>query len=425
MRALRPISSPGRQRGAAAFVVTALLVFAMLIVVAVANRNAIVETRASANQYRTTQSFEAAEAGLEWALARLNDDAPIGDDCLPSGDPASPSFRERYLRDAGAGFVAATWSDAGTPRPLQAACVRGEGGWSCHCPASGPAEVAEPDGSTTAPGFALQFADGARPGIVRAIATGCTRRGAPCSGAASEGHEAATRVEVGFALVSALRAAPVAALTTGGNVDAGASALGLFNRDAASGGIALHAGGAIAGNALRLGVPAGSPLDGALVPGDAELAALAGDRFFARWFGMDRAGWRPQPAATPIACAGDCAMTIADAVATGARLVAVEGDAALDGPLELGASERSIVLLVNGTLRLRGAVTLRGVVVAGALEWRDGAADSGALVRGAALVEGSYQGDAAADLVHDAALLARLQRATGSFARFNGSWKDF
>jgi len=103
----------------------------------------------------------------------------------------------------------------------------------------------------------------------------------------------------------------------------------------------------------------------------------------------------------------------------------VEGDAALDGPLDLGAPERPVVLLVNGTLRLRGAVALHGVVVAGALEWRDAAADSGALIRGAALIEGNVQGDAAADLIHDAALLARLQRETGSFARVSGSWKDF
>jgi len=425
MRSCRQPRSIRRQRGAAALVVTMLLVFAMLIVVAVANRNAIVETRASANQYRSTQSFEAAEAGLEWALARLNDNAPIGDDCLPSADPAAPSFRERYLRDDGAGFVAATWDDAGTAAPLQAACVRGEGGWSCSCPASGAAVVAEPEGSTTAPGFRLQFADGARPGIVRAIATGCTRRGTPCTASTDAGHEAAARLEVALGLVAGLRAAPAAALTVGGNLDAGASALGVHNRDPASGGIAIDAGGSVAGNAMRLGAPPGSPLDGSVVSGDTQLAALAGDRFFARWFGMDRAGWRAQPAATPIACAGNCAMTIADAVATGARLVAVEGDAALDGPLELGASERPIVLLVNGTLRLRGAVTLRGVVVAGALEWRDAAADSGALVRGAALVEGSYQGDAAADLVHDAALLARLQGATGSFARVYGSWKAF
>ena len=50
--------------------------------------------------------------------------------------------------------------------PLQAACVRGESGWSCSCPARGAAVVADPDGAATAPGFTLQFADGARPGIV-------------------------------------------------------------------------------------------------------------------------------------------------------------------------------------------------------------------------------------------------------------------
>ena len=425
MRSRRHPRSLPRQRGAAALVVTMLLVLATLIVVAVANRNAIVETRAAANQYRSTQSFEAAEAGLEWALARLNDNAPIGADCLPSVDPAAPSFRARYLRDDGAGFVAATWEDAGVPVPLQAACVRGESGWSCSCPASGSALVADPGGSATAPNFMLQFANGARPGIVRAIATGCTRRGAPCTATSDAGHEAAARVEVTFGLVAGLRAAPVAALTVGGNLDAGGSALGAHNLDAASGGIAIHAGGSVAGNALRLSAPPGSPLDGSVVSGDTQLAALAGDRFFARWFGMDRAAWSAQPAATPLACVGNCATTIASAVATGARLIAVEGDAALDGPLDLGAPERPVVLLVNGTLRLRGAVALHGVVVAGALEWRDAAADSGALIRGAALIEGNVQGDAAADLIHDAALLARLQRETGSFARVSGSWKDF
>ena len=176
-RSLRPIRG---QRGAAALVVTMLLVFAMLIVVAVGNRNAVVETRASANQYRSTQSFEAAEAGLEWALARLNDDTPIGDDCLPSADPAAPTFRERYLRDDGNGFRGATWDDAGIATPLQAACVRGAAGWSCSCPPSGPAVVADPEGSATVPVFTLRFADGPRPGIVRAIASGCTRIGAPC-----------------------------------------------------------------------------------------------------------------------------------------------------------------------------------------------------------------------------------------------------
>jgi hypothetical protein len=422
----RPASrSRRRAQGAAALSMTLLLVFAMLLVVAAANRNAIVETRASANHYRSTQSFEAAEAGLEWALARLNDATPIGDDCLPSGDPAAPSFRERYLRDAGAGFVAATWSDAGTPRPLEAACVRGDDGWSCHCPPGGVASVAAPQGSATAAGFTLQLADGARPGIVRAIASGCTFRGSPCAGSADGSHQSAARVEVALALLPGLRAAPVAALTVGGNVDAGAGALGVYNRDAATGGIALHAGGTVAANALRLGVPAGSPLDVALVSGDAELAALAADRFFARWFGMDLAAWRAQPAATALSCAGNCASTLAGVLAAGARLVAAEGDVVLDGPLALGTPERPVVLVVPGALRLRGAVAVHGVVVAGSLAWHDAAENAGALVRGAALVEGSYQGDAAADFVRDPTVLAWLRRQTGSFARVNGSWKDF
>jgi len=425
MRRHRSRRSGRGQRGTAALVVTLLLVFAMLIVVAVANRNAVVETRASANQYRSTQSFEAAEAGLEWALARLNDNLPIGDDCLPSADPAAPSFRDRYLRDDGAGFLAATGDDAGTPVPLQASCVRGDDGWSCSCPANGPAVVAEPEGTATAPSFTLRFADGARLGIVRAIATGCTRRGAPCSASTEAGHEAAARLEVALGLVAGLRAAPVAALTVAGSIDAGLGALGVHNRDAASGGIAIHAGGSVVGDALRLSAPAGSPLDGSVVSGDTQLAALTGDRFFARWFGGDRAAWSAQPAATGVGCASNCAAGIAGAVAGGSRLIAVDGDVALDGPLDLGSPERPIVLLATGALRLRGAVRLHGVVVAGSLDWRDAAANTGALVRGAVLVEGSYQGDAAADLLHDATLLARLQRQTGSFARVNGSWKDF
>ena len=421
-RSLRPIRG---QRGAAALVVTMLLVFAMLIVVAVGNRNAVVETRASANQYRSTQSFEAAEAGLEWALARLNDDTPIGDDCLPSADPAAPTFRERYLRDEGNGFRGATWDDAGIATPLQAACVRGAAGWSCSCPPSGPAVVADPEGSATVPVFTLRFADGPRPGIVRAIASGCTRIGAPCDATSNVGHEAAARVEVALALIAGLRAAPAAALTVAGSLDAGAGALGVHNRDAGSGGIAIHAGGNVAGNALRLSVPAGSPLDGSVVSADAELAALRADRFFGRWFGMDRAAWSAQPAATSLACGGGCAAAITDAVAAGRRLIAAQGDVVLDGPLEFGSPERPIVLLVTGGLILRGTVTLHGVVVAGALDWRDAAANTGAMVRGAVLVEGGYQGDAAADIVHDATALARLQRSTGSFARVSGSWKDF
>ena len=419
---MRPVAIHG-QRGAASLIVTMLLVFAMLIVVAYANRNVAVEARASANQYRSTQAFEAAEAGLEWVLAKLNDPTPIGDDCLPSTDPAATSFRERRLRLASAGFVAATWDNAGTPAPLQAACVRSDTGWSCSCPSTGSPTLVPAAGAATAPTFMVELSNGAKPGLIAATATGCTRSDTSCIATSSVGHESAVRVEVTFGLLPGLRSAPIAALTARGNVDAGTSALGLHNTDPASGGTAVDAGGNVSGDALRFSAPAGSSLDGAIVAGDRLLSGLAGERFFARWFGMDKTSWMAQPAATRIACNRGCAASLADAVATGARLLAIDGDADLDGPISLGTSERPVVLVASGALRLRGAVSLRGVVAAASIEWRDTAA--GALVQGAAVSEGDYGGDAAADIVHDAAILARLQAGSGSFARVNGSWKDF
>lgn len=411
------------QRGAASLVVTMLLVFAMLIVVAYANRNVAVEARASANQYRSTQAFEAAEAGLEWALAKLDDPTPIGDDCLPGTDPGATSFRDRQLRLASAGFVAATWDDAGTPTPLQAVCMRSDSGWSCSCPSTGVPTPAVAAGAATAPSFMVELSNGARPGLIVATASGCTRSDTACTATSGVGHESSARVEVTFGLLTGLRSAPVAALTARGNVDAGAGALGLHNTDPASGGTAAQAGGLVTGNALRFSAPAGSSLEGAVVGGDATLAGLTSDRFFARWFGMDKASWMAQPTATRIACDGNCAAALANAVEAGARLLAIDGDVDLEGPVSLGSAERPIVLVASGALRLRGGVSLRGVVAAALIDWRDSAA--GALIQGAAISEGDYSGDAAADIVHDAAILARLQAGTGSFARVNGSWKDF
>ena len=90
--------TPARtQRGAATLAITLLLLFAMMVVAGIANRNLIFEQRASANQARTTKAFEAAEAGLEWAQAMLASDASIGTDCAPEAAPGNASLRERLL----------------------------------------------------------------------------------------------------------------------------------------------------------------------------------------------------------------------------------------------------------------------------------------------------------------------------------------
>ncbi len=116
--------TPARtQRGAATLAITLMLLFAMMIVASIANRNLIFEQRSSANQARTTQAFEAAEAGLEGAQAMLASDALIGADCAPDATTGNVSLRERLLAyDADSGrFLPRTWSDTGHEVALQAA----------------------------------------------------------------------------------------------------------------------------------------------------------------------------------------------------------------------------------------------------------------------------------------------------------------
>jgi len=72
-----PLRSRAGQRGVAALFVTVMLCFAMVLAVAVAHRNVVVEEQRSANELRAASAFEAAEAGLDWALASINDPSRI------------------------------------------------------------------------------------------------------------------------------------------------------------------------------------------------------------------------------------------------------------------------------------------------------------------------------------------------------------
>ena len=414
-----------RQRGVATLAVVVLLLLALGLAIVAAQRAIGVEQRTSENQYRSTQAFEAAEAGVDWALARLNDATPIDDDCRPSAAPGAIPFRDRHLPfDAAAGAARpATWDDGGIVTPLAAACVHGEAGWRCSCPGSGAPLLDAPARGPTAPAFSIAFAAGPRDGIVRVVATGCTRSSGLCAPVGDDAHEASARIETAFALLPGLRAAPQAALTARTSVVAGGAPLGVHNRDAASG-LALHAGGSIVAGALRLTVPAGSAAGESVLAGDPTLAGLDGDAFFARYLGMDVRSWSEQPAVTRVACDGDCSAAIAGAAATGATLIAIDGDLALAGPLALGTPERPVAVVASGTARLRGAVTIFGALLADGIDWHSATAPA-ALVRGAALSAAGYAGDAGADIVYDNEILDRLRRGSGSYVRVNGSWKDF
>ncbi|MFL6662134.1 MAG: hypothetical protein ACJ8G7_08125, partial [Rhizobacter sp.] len=284
----------------------------------------------------------------------------------------------------------------------------------CHCPAAGDAvPPAAPDGDATpAPSFAVQLAASPVPGLVQLVATGCL-------GACTE---PAARVQTTLGFVPAIATLPAAPLTVRDDVVTDA-ALALRNADAAGAGIALQAGGALLAAHARLGAPPGAP-GPTVADHDAALHALAPDRLFATLFGLDKAVWQQQPGVARIRCERPCNDSVRRAAATH-RLLWIDGDLPLDGPLAVGSPERPVLIVADGAVQFAGPVSVHGLVYASGAGWDDAAASSGALLRGALVSDSGWRGNAAPDLVYDAGILRALRADTGSFARLPGTWRDF
>ena len=432
-----------RQRGLAALVVTLLLFLAMVLAALFVNRHLMFEQRSATNQYRASQAFEAAEAGLEWALAQLNNPRRIGADCLdvamPPGASAGTSaaavaFRNRYLQiDAHSGRIApVAWTAGAASQPLRPSCIRGDTGWVCSCPSdAAPALPAIASASTT-PAFSIEFAAAPRPGVVRVVSFGCTRPAPGCDGNDAATPEANARVEAAVALVPALRTPPPAALTARGAVITHA-ALGIHNSDPESG-IAIDAGGTIAVPAARLTTPAGAGPVAAWVANDAALAATPSAQLFAQLFGIGKTHWQSQPVVARIDCGTDAATGCTTALqraldATDVPpLVWIDGDLALTGPLTgpltIASPERPAIVIATGTVRLSGDIRFHGVLYGNTSSW-DRTSAAGALLRGALISESDHGGDGTPSLFYDRQVLTTLQHASGSFVRVGGSWRDF
>lgn len=422
-----PARSPARQRGAAALIVTSMLFLAMALVSLFTSRSLLVEQRSATNQIRAAQAFEAAEAGLEWALAQLGTNRRIDDSCESTTDATAGSFRSRYLQvSTRAGDLAPRLRDDTAPSsPLQAACMRTPGGWSCSCPSHGAPSIAPMIDVAPTASFVVRFEPAAgRPGVVNVGATGCTGAPTVCFADPPSPQEAVARLEVAVGLIGGLRIAPAAAVTMAGRFDAGAAAIGLHNADPLTG-IAIIAGDEVIAPAARISVPAGASIEGAVMARDPALAGLDASRFFSAAFGLDKRAWRQQPAVIRVDCPFDCsaAMGAAISAAPDDALIHVDGDLHLQGPLDLGSASHPVVIVAKGTAHFDGAIALTGVLHAAALQWNGNALGAG--IRGALLLEGEYRGDAAPDLVYDARVLERLRTHAGSFARIPGSWRDF
>lgn len=419
-----------RQRGVGSLLVVVLLFAAMAIIVTFTNRNLIFEQKTSANQYRSTLALEAAEAGLEWATAMLNKSGRITATCIDSAVSTDQSFKDENLTYATA---TKTWTARKGTGTVVAACVTSQRAandpaatatdynWTCSCltDGGGPINVTAPSIGGFKPAFAIALVNNAATRAVDLVSYGCT---STITSTACGGDAAAT-VRVTMANVPALATAPGAPLTARGAVNVGNAALGVQNGDPSTAGVTVNAGMGIDATNLRITSTPGTPPTSTLVGNDDSLRNSTEEQMFQTFFGVPKATWRDSVADAVLTC--PCTeTTVANALAAHKRKLWLQGDLAMNANMTLGTPSDPFVMIVDGTISMRGDLAVYAVMYGTGVTW-DNTGGGNALLVGAAISEGNYTGNGTPDYYYDPSVISRLTAIPGRFVRVPGSWRDF
>lgn len=422
------------QRGAASLVVALVLLFGMTIVAFFANRSFIFEQRTSANQYRATKAFELAEAGVEWAIGKLNERLPLvaAPSCTPAAVAGTTSFRERFVAPGAgamnvnaAGFPGCRIDDAGTA--------------TCDCPLAGQASLG---GVTDQGRFGVRFAPvGGDPAAIEIIARGCTN-GDSCDPNDGDvpSSDATAQVRVVVKLVPSVPNGPAAALTTGGTIVTTGN-IHVINTHAPSNGITIHAATSVAtgsGSGANVTTLAGTAPRASVLDNDPALADLrltGADEFFGAFFGQALASYSTRdPDVKNVSGCGSasaCAAAIVAYINSGVQnpRLYVDTDVAFtNGTPGLGASlgtaSNPVTIVSAGNLELGSNLTAYGLFYAAT----GSSTDSGGgttNVFGAFISRGNFnKGAGNLTLVYDPALWGSTSPPTGRLVRVPGSWRD-
>jgi Tfp pilus assembly protein PilX len=417
-----PAAGARRQRGAATLFTAIIVLVLMTLMTFFANRGVLFERKTAANQYRSTKAIEAADAGLEWALANLNSLRRISAACATTTASGSATFRDRYLDPDNNGSYVEAFATS-TPT-----CTLSGGTWSCSCPANGTAATVPactaPEGCPT---FRIAFERiPVDPTLVRVSSVGCTDARQPCVPGATGAADGTATVNQVLKLASGLATIPAAAITAKGYVDFGSNAITATNTDPGTNGVTINAGLDITGfiNDSTIETLPGTPVGASLIGNDTSLATLSDDQMFRTFFGSSKEQFRDSPSTTVVTCSGVCNTTLLEAIDGGARTIWVEGDMVLNANNVFGSAQRPVMLVVNGNIEVRGNMTFYGVLYCQDSTW-DNTGGGNAQVFGAAISEGNFTATGTPDPTYDPNVLRRLRESTGQYAKVPGGWRDF
>ncbi len=450
----RPLVCPSSaQRGTGSLPVLLLMLLGLLLYLLHSQQALIGQTRHVSRTVQGAVALEAAEAGLAWTLAVLNQPGGLSTDRPADTPESNPTpLRERLL----------AWSpdSAGRVQPIHGtsavACTgdpTAPGRWACQWATDAhtgavPPQPNEPDPdaadaaaalpASARPAWVMQLqagplaeTDGARRTTLTLAVTGCSHASLAC-GAAPDAPldpdlapDARRHLRLTLALLGDGVTLPDAALSAGGQARIGPGSRVILGEPGAAA-IAIEAAGRIdlSPGARAFGAP-GRPDADALRANQPALIDPSN-----RWWRHFRASaelMRRLPSLRHLDCpaAGCNAGDLEAALADGARSLWLTGALNLDGGT-WGHAERPLLLVVDGPVRLNGPVRFDGWLLADALVWQSDAAagPSRGLWQGAISTWGDAELNGPVDLVHRPALLARLRGAVGTWTALPGSWRD-
>lgn len=456
----RPHNGISREstRGVASLAVTLIMLAVSALVLLYVNRGQLFEQRISANQLRATTAFEVAEAGIEWATARMNDETRIlpsnTSDCTPSANVNADSFQSFYA--------------PGTPdptnltvydfNPLQnsrAACaVANDGSTTCQCatPTNAPPTALNAP-NLAAPGarsFVVSFHDvPADVGAVEIRSQGCLNAvnaagNAVQCGAANSTSDATAIVRVivkrvpgsgniGESPIKAGRNARICSVYTVTNTGSGGSDSGILvnsggqtrigNGTYLSGAFPNGVQSNCGGNPVLTSIP-GSPIAATVRPNDANLnaASQTTDQMMVSTFGMTLAQYQAPPGCV-VANMTELNAAYTRPINPCSRFW-VNGDIQLAGGQVLGSLERPVMIATAGDIQLNGGSTVYGIIYGDDIN-NDYNGTGGATIYGQLIVRGNLYINANGSIIYNSGVLQRTTLASDEFIRVPGSWRDF
>ena len=453
------------QRGAAALVVAMVLLFGMTLVAFFANRTMIFEQRTSANQVRYTKAFEMADAGIEWATARLNENLKLAaNSCALASGATLVSFRDRYMPS----FSADATHPTGWFSPVSTAYPGcqidpSNGTFSCGCPAAGAATLA----STDQPRFRVQF-NAVTAGVnnpttdytaVEIIARGCTSSD-PCdpTQAVSASTDSSAIARVIVKIRPALPRQTGAGMVSGSTTVAGGS-INVVNTDTKSNGITINTGSTVDlnGSGTTVQTLPGTSPTASILDNDPSLLKLTnadstGELFFTSFFGEGFTDYRTNLLTKVITNTGvsnyanrtcssdtDCARAVSYWVDRGATqfwlAAATPGgpgvqfsNSNLPSIGTLGTASKPILLATDGQMIFSGGMTAYGVFYAATATAQDDATlgAGNATIIGSLVSRGDFNrtGSGNLSIIYNGNLFGPTGPLTGILVPLPGSWRD-